>query len=79
MIPEARLAAIAKFLRDQDRWLCDNCISRLMATSGGRMSDLTRRLAKAKRYFIRMSNVECAECGTFRKPCTRALAETPDV
>jgi hypothetical protein len=45
-----RTAVIARFLRDEERWLCDTCIGRLMGIDLGRISDLTRRMAIAQPY-----------------------------
>ncbi len=69
----AQMAVIARFLRDEERWLCDTCIGRLMGVEGGRISDFTRRMARAQRYFAKTRRIGCAECGTLCHPCTRAL------
>jgi hypothetical protein len=67
---------IADFLRVQSRWLCDQCIARLLGITTGRLCNFTCRMASAQRYFLRTEE-ECAECGE-RRTCTLALTPSED-
>jgi hypothetical protein len=64
---------IIEFLRAHaGQWWCDPCINTVTEIrSVNQVSEITRELGEAKRYYERMKSTDCTGCGTRRK-CVRA-------
>ena len=63
---------IIEFLRAHvNQWWCDPCINAVTGISSlNQVSEITRELGKARRYFEGMKSTNSTRCGTRRK-CVR--------